>query len=161
MLNTANTQTELWFNLIREAEEKRLLTLTETQEGYLVFMLQRFMKRSEIFDTTLALEYLNSSDKPYHQREIALTDVADISLLFAGLFPDRSRKLNVSNRYFRDMGQMCFFDLAILCNRLKHKGEPMLYQDIARSIDVLISVLLCVRVTQKHNLKNTELVVAK
>lgn len=145
MLDTANTQTELWVNLLRKAQNKRLVTLSELQESYLVFMLQRFMERKDLVEIVFALKYLESTEKIRHQKSVVLSDLADGGLLFAGLFPERASRLHVSSRYFRDMSQICFFDLAEVCTQLKHLGEAVLYKELGRTIDLLISVLLCIR----------------
>lgn len=96
MLHLANNQTELWVNLIKEAESRADTTLTENQESYMVFMLMRFINRCELLSTTLALQYLESTLETRKVQEVKLVDTADASLLFAGLFPERGRKLNVS-----------------------------------------------------------------
>ncbi|MEI6810825.1 MAG: hypothetical protein WCK60_02095 [Candidatus Nomurabacteria bacterium] len=151
MLHIANTQTELWVNLLKEAENRAQTKLTENQESYMVFMLMRFIARCELLSTTLALQYLESMLEKRRVKEVMLADTADTSLLFAGLFPERSKKLNVSSAYFMNISRSCFLGLADLCENMKHVGEATLYREIGTNIEKLTHVLYCTRVEHKAN----------
>jgi hypothetical protein len=145
MLHIGNTQTELWVNLLQEAEARAKTKLTVNQESYLVFMLMRFVERSELLGITLSLQYLESTLESRKVQEIKLADTADAGLLFAGLLPERAKRLNVSSSYFRNMSRTCFLGLADLCESMKHKEESLLYREIAQSIEQLAYVLYCTR----------------
>ena len=148
MLHTGNTLTELWVDLLQEASGRAKTKLTENQESYLVFMLMRFIGRCELSGITLSLKYLESTLESRRVQEVKLADTADAGLLFAGLFPERSRRLNVSSSYFMEMSRICFFNLADLCEMMKHQGESMLYRDIAENVEKLTYVLSCTRTSK-------------
>jgi hypothetical protein len=97
MLHLGNSPTELWVNLLQEAEARARTKLTTNQESYLVFMLMRFIQRTELLGITLSLQYLESTLEIRRVQEIKLADTADAGLLFAGLFPERAKRLNVSS----------------------------------------------------------------
>jgi hypothetical protein len=145
MLHLGNSPTELWVNLLQEAEARARTKLTTNQESYLVFMLMRFIQRTELLGITLSLQYLESTLEIRRVQEIKLADTADAGLLFAGLFPERAKRLNVSSSYFRDISRICFSDLADLCESMKHKGESLLYREIAKDIEQLAYLLYCTR----------------
>lgn len=153
VLHTANTQTGLWVDLLKEAEDRAQIKLTENQESYLVFMLMRFIAKCELLSTTLALQYLESMLERRKVQEVMLADTADTSLIFAGLFPERSKKLNVSSAYFMNISRSCFLGLADLCENMKHKGEATLYREIGTNIEKLTHVLYCTRVKNVANLE--------
>ncbi|MFA6608322.1 MAG: hypothetical protein WCT07_00180 [Candidatus Paceibacterota bacterium] len=145
MLHVRDTQTELFFDLIRDGEKRAKTFLPESLESYMVFMLQRHLKNATITTTVFAIEYLENLTKNLHERQSCLSETADAGLILAGLFPERSRRLNVSYTYFTDMSQLCFFDLAQVCHRLEHEGEAMLYKELGENVQKLAGVLYASR----------------
>lgn len=152
MFHTGNTQTELFVSLLKDAQRNAQVALTENEESYAVFMLMRFMRRCEILNTTLALKYLESTLESRAVSAVLLQDAADAGLLFAGLFPERSRRLNVPYTYFANMSRICFLTLADICDTLKHQGEAMLYREVGASTEKLSYVLSCTRMNAANQL---------
>ena len=142
----AETSTELWIKLLKEGQSTSKIGLTESQESYAVFMLQRFLRRTEFASVPFALQYLEGMliVGPI-ERQGRLADVADASLIMAGLFPERARRINVNSDYFIQMSRMCFQELIRICQRLKRQGETMLYQEIQEGVPDIAHVLYALR----------------
>lgn len=141
MLLTANNQVELWKDTITEAALRSQITLTENRSAYLVFALIRFMRQPFLLDKVIALSYLKSNQEMPRLRGEMLAETADTSLLIAGLFPERTKRLNVSSTYFIDMSQVCYHELALVCDSLRHKGEAELYREVGDNVKDLACVL--------------------
>lgn len=147
MIRTHTSETALWVDLVQEAKSSAKINLTEIQEGYLVFMLMRFLKRREVFSITIALQYLEGVHATGAIQESLLADTGDSSLLFAGLYPERAKSLNVSSSYFVDMSCICFSTLSTLCAKKKHLEEAKLYEELATNTVNLATVLGAMRTT--------------
>lgn len=140
-----NAETRLWVDLLKEGQRRARVSLTETEESYTVFMLQRFTRKTDLLALTLALAFLEHEQEPAMQRQDSLWETADTGLLVAGLFPERAKRKNVSVSYFTDMSQICFFELASICDRLKHPGEACMYREIGAGVERVAYVLYCTR----------------
>lgn len=146
------TATATWVQFVKKGEEHSRHFLDEEIESFLVFTLMRFEQRTDLLALTLALEYLKASTEYTGQRkEQALTDVGDTSLIFAGLFPERSHRLNVPASYFSQMGRMAFTDLANLFALKKLRGLEGLYRNAEKSFSVMTEVLLSARENKYGN----------
>lgn len=142
----ATTEMGLWVDLLREGQERARVALSETEESYTAFMLQRFTERQELTSITLALAYLESQiENSTAKRQGVLWDTADAGLILAGLFPERARTKNVPVSYFTGMSQVCYFELAQLCERMKLPGEAEQYREIGFGVERLAYVLYCTR----------------
>src|SRR6185312_5855189 len=97
------TATADWQTLIKEAEVASHHPLGEDLESYLVFLLIRFMKKAEMANSVLALEFLHSLELAGRVQADQLRDVGDKCLLFAGLFPGRAERRRVRISYFVEM----------------------------------------------------------
>jgi hypothetical protein len=155
-MHTEYTETRLWRDLLKEGQTRAYVNLSETQEAYTVHTLQRFLLDSELIKTTLALGYLESQTESQAKRYGSLWNTADAGVLLAGLFPEQARKRNVSVSYFMGMSQVCFFDLAQLCDRMKRPLEAKEYREIGTGVERIVCVLHCVRRrnTTVHELLN-------
>ena len=86
-------------------------------ESYLVFLLGRFNQRPDIAKSVLATEFLSSLEKTPHKQRDGLRDVGDKCLLFAGFFPEQAEKKCVKVKYFVELGQTAYIQLAELSKR--------------------------------------------
>ncbi|HHJ19930.1 MAG TPA: hypothetical protein ENJ84_08960, partial [Gammaproteobacteria bacterium] len=75
-----------WQKLLREAGEHSGVELDEELESYLVFMLMRYLKRPDMAQRVMALEFLEALQQDRRQREESLREVGDQCLLYSGLF---------------------------------------------------------------------------
>ncbi|MEN9881117.1 MAG: hypothetical protein RLZZ308_300 [Candidatus Parcubacteria bacterium] len=144
-MHPEDTWKKLLVELVQEGEQRAKIHLSENQESYLVFALRRFAQKCNFLDEALALNYLISISKPSYEQSMLLADTADASLLIAGLYPERAKRLNVSSSYFMTLSKMSFFSLVDVCEKLKHKGEASLYKELGENVSNLVSVLYCTR----------------
>lgn len=122
------TEIATWLSFIRKGEEIARKNLHEDLESFLVFTLMRFVKRNDLFSFTLALEYLRASTEQVgKKKEHTLSEVGDVSLILAGLYPERAKKLNVSSEYFSNMGKLAFTELAQNFSERGLHGMKQLY----------------------------------
>lgn len=140
-----NAETGLWVDLLKEGQDRAHITLSETEESYTTFMLQRFARRTDLTTITFALAFLEHEHEGPVQRQDSLWETADASLLVAGLFPERARRKNVPVSYFTDMSQICFFELANVCERLRRPDEAGMYREIGTGVERVAYVLFCTR----------------
>lgn len=141
MLALANTQTELWKNFLEAGQISSGIKLKENQEAYAVFLLQRFLKRTELMGMVLAIQYLESLLETRSMRSVILSDTADASLIFAGLYPERARRLHVSDEYFITICKMFLIELADICSEMKKVGEAELYREISDTVEDIAIVM--------------------
>lgn len=135
-----------WVEFVKSGEARAEHNLGEELESFLVFTLMRFAKRTDIFSTTLAIEFLNASTNyTGRKKEQTLSEVGDTSLILAGLFPERSRRLGVSSSYFLEIGRMAFSDLADSFKRRKLGGLEGLYRNVGNGFPFMTDVLLATR----------------
>ena len=142
MLMLANTQVELWKNFLEAGQISSGVKLTENQEAYTVFLLQRFLRGTELMGMVLAIQYLESLLETRTKRSVLLSDTADASLILAGLYPERARRLHVSDYYFITMCKQCLEELASICFEIKRNGEAELYKEISRTAED-IAIVMC------------------
>jgi hypothetical protein len=122
-----------WYALINEAENHLSLQLDEAQESYLVFLLIRFMQRPEWAEKALALDFFQTIQLERGQRRFyQLQELGDKCLLFAGLFPEQSKRKRVQASYFVDVGRTAFSELIATDNHF-----AILCDGFQRMIDVL------------------------
>lgn len=105
---------EQWQNLVQEAEYQSQLHLHEDLESYLVFLLNRYNTRTSLAESRPGLELLQSLSQLSSAQSIQLRDVGDRCLLFAGFFPGIAQRRRVNVRYFVDIGQSAYGQLAML-----------------------------------------------
>ncbi|HAT68419.1 MAG: hypothetical protein A2481_01630 [Candidatus Yonathbacteria bacterium RIFOXYC2_FULL_47_9] len=140
------TETAAWVQFVRIGESRAMCMLGEELESFLVFTLMRFTRRTDLFSIVLALKFLDASTEyTGRKKECALAEVGDVSLILAGLFPERSRKLGVPASYFPEMGRMAFSDLADFFGRSKLKSLEKLYRKAGNGFPSMMDVLLAAR----------------
>ncbi len=101
-----------WQALVAEAEELSGVQLGEELESYLVFTLMRYLRRPEMAQRILALDFLEAFQQSHPQRNEALRDVGDQCLLFSGLFPRRAERRRVRVSYYVKLGRSAYQNLA-------------------------------------------------
>jgi len=140
------TVTATWVEFVKKGEVNSNCNLNEDLEGFLVFTLMRFMRRTDLFSIVLALEFLNASlEYTGKKKEQALSEVGDVSLILSGPFPERSQRLGVSSSYFSQMGRMAFSGLADSFAERKLRSLAILYQNERDGFPLMTEVLLAAR----------------
>ena len=135
-----------WIKLVRRGEDRAGVPLGEDLESFLVFTLMRLMRRTNLFSLVLAVEYLETINTyTGKKREIYLSDIGDMCLIHAGLFPERYRRFGIHSSYFGNIGSAAFSELAELFSRRKQPAFGNLYQRVGDAFPSMVEVLLATR----------------
>lgn len=137
---TGPTPTELWRELVREGEERSGARLDEDTESYLVFTLMRHDRDAPLASRIMAIEFLSALERGGRLREQDLRDVGDRCLLIAGLYPELAERRRVSQRYFVELGQHAYDELAHATRAALADLYARLVRLFARLVRVLIEV---------------------
>ncbi|MEO8402062.1 MAG: hypothetical protein ABI597_09760 [Gammaproteobacteria bacterium] len=139
---TNSTSIALWHDIINDAEKSCAVKLKEEIECYLVFLLMRYTNKPELTKQIIALEFLEGAMLTPHQRALALQDVGDKCLLFAGLFPSIAEKRLVRLSYFINLGQASYV-------RISQKNND-LYELLSKQFVSLMDILQSIRQYTKN-----------
>lgn len=131
------TPLELWFDLVREAEQRAHTALDEPVESYLVFLLQRHQHDHVLAGRIMALEWLDGLERVGTERTEALRDVGDRCLLVAGLFPRLALRRRVTPAYYAGLGQAAYAAVA----ETPRAGYAELFRQLARAFEAMRRVL--------------------
>lgn len=135
-----------WVEFVREGEKRAELPLGEELESFLVFTLIRLIKKTNIFSPALAIDYLETiNTHTGRARELYLSEIGDICLVHAGLFPERHERFGIHPSYFRNIGCAAFDELGALFSRKGRKSYGGLYQRAADGFPFMTEVLLATR----------------
>lgn len=135
------TDTALWLQLVREAEQEYGERLPEDMESYLVFMLMRHCRDSSLAQAAIALEYLRAQDLQGQARVDRMRDIGDQCLILSGLFPRRAARRNVRVSYYVDLGRSAYHQFS---HHLGH-ATAELYQQLAETFVTLMDILQTIR----------------
>jgi len=111
-LHTAPTQEALFQDMLLDAEHSAHIELAHDVEGYLVYLMMRFLRGNIRLNGAIALHYMEAAQQRGSARVDALSDTGDACLLLAGLFPEQARHRMVNVGYFARIGQDCYRFLA-------------------------------------------------
>ncbi len=146
-----------WQELLREAEALSGIELDEELESYLVFTLMRWLRRPDMAQRVLALDFLEALQQQARLRDESLRDVGDQCLLFSGLFPRRAERRRVRVSYYVDLGRGAYRnlaegigDLARLFGRLAEEFVPAM--DVLQSIRAVAGESSGMTALQAHEL---------
>jgi len=134
------TSTAHWHDLVCEAEQQSHQHLGEEVQSYLVFLLQRFLSKTEIASRVLALDYLKSLRSVGQLKVEKLRDVGDICLLHAGFFPRRAHRRRVSVNYYVDLGIGAYYQLHHYTSHQHGHLFAHLYESFVTAMDVLQAI---------------------
>ena len=102
-----------WHALVRSAGHACRTRLAEPVEAYVVFMLMRFSRRTDLGQHALATEYLEGMQEPESRAGgERLQATGDECLLICGLFPQRVRRRALPFSYYVDLGRGAYDTLA-------------------------------------------------
>jgi len=140
MVITETGNTAQWQMLVNEASQLADIQLDEEIESYLVFTLMRYLRRADMVNRILALDYLNAFERSEQLRGETLRDIGDHCLLFSGLFPKIAEKRRVKVSYFVDLGRSAYINLAGNFQQLSD-----LYHHLADDFVVAMDTLQAIR----------------
>lgn len=135
-----------WVEFVKEGERRAELPLGEELESFLVFTLMRLVKKTDIFSFVVATDYLDAiNTNTGKTREVHLSEIGDICLIHAGLFPERHERFGIHPSYFRSIGSAAFDELGSLLARKGRSKYGDLYQRAADGFPFMTEVLLATR----------------
>jgi hypothetical protein len=135
------TTTAQWQSLVKDAESSSNLRLNNELESYLVFLLGYYNRRPDIANSVFAKEFLTGmTEKRARQRE-CLREVGDKCLLFSGFFPEQAEKRQVKIKYFIELGQTAYIQVA----SLSKAGSASLYNALSYDFISLMEILHAIR----------------
>lgn len=135
------TDTSQWYALVNEAQASTRLVLNENTESYLVFLLMRFSQTTQLIESVMALDFLESMHVAGRRQVELLREVGDKSLLFCGLFPGMAVKRNVRLDYFSDMGQAAYLTVS----ELQDSESANLYLQLSTQFMTMQQILQAMR----------------
>lgn len=130
-----------WHAIINEAQASTSLVLDENTESYLVFLLMRFSQSTQLMESVMAFDFLESMHAPQKQQVQLLRDVGDKSLLFCGLFPGMAVKRHVRLEYYSDMGQAAYMTVS----ELEEPSMAGLFFQLSRQFPTMQQILQALR----------------
>ena len=117
----------LWYDLVRDGEQRAGLTLGESVQSYLVFVLMRHLRDSTLAAHVFALELFWAADQVGRARADALRDLGDRCLLIAGRYPALAERRRVSADYYANIGCGAYHGVA----ESARDGYSALYAELA------------------------------
>lgn len=135
------TDISQWYALVTEAEMAAHQNLNENTESYLVFLLQRFAQTPQLFESTVAMDFLTAVQGSTQLQIEQLKAVGDKSLLLCGLFPGLAARRHVSIDYYSQMGQAAYLTVS----ELQERATAELYLQLSQYFPNLQKILQAMR----------------
>ncbi len=132
-----STNMSEWLSLVVDAQSKQSTYLCEDLESYLVFLLMRFSDKPNILSKVICLELLEINYSGSRVLEQDLQEIGDTCLIFSGLYPEISKKRNVNNSYYTEMGKTAYGTLSNHKDSIHRKLYGLLYQEFTSLTNVL------------------------
>lgn len=146
------TDTSQWHALVNEAQASTRLVLNENTESYLVFLLMRFSHTTQLIESVVAIDFLDSMNTTGKRQIDRLREVGDKSLLLCGLFPGMANKRHVGLDYYSGMGQAAYLTVG----ELQERAMADLYFQLSNQFTTMQQILQAMRgdyiqITQKDD----------
>ena len=131
--------------LVSIGEEKARITLPHQLRIFLVLCLAEYLHDPSVVHDVFALGLLRSPAEFGARGNMLLKRTGDVSLLWAGLYPERARRLNVCPEYFRFMSQSAYANLAARLHAAGKVDRGKFYDEVAIRLYSLETVLYAAR----------------
>lgn len=132
-----------WRKLIIEGQEKAGFQLTESVENYVVITLDAHTTVTTLSSSIIAIDFLNNIHIKSVKNSRMLRSVGDQCLILAGLFPERAKRKNVSDDYFKNLGENAYYILSF--SATPNKSDHGLFYQLFENFSDLIHVLRAMR----------------
>lgn len=126
----------LWRDAIQQAENRCAVKLNHELEAYLISVLMHYTDKPEIAKQVFAKAFLDAMQTRDRERVMALKQVGDQCLIYAGLYPQAAERKLVKVTYFVDLGRSAYATLSMTANDLFWR---LAYQFVSL-MDVLQSI---------------------
>lgn len=136
---THEATAHLWIDLIKTAETSCEIHLHELVEAYLIDLLKRYLKQTDMVDKVMATQFLEAFSMPASSQRQGqlLQKIGDECLLFAGLFPENADRRQVEVSYFVQIGKTAYHTVSVTAGDLFDllSGQFVALMDVLQSID--------------------------
>lgn len=126
----------LWRDAIQQAEARCAVKLNHELEAYLISVLMHYTDKPEIAKQVFAKAFLEAMQTSDRERVLALKEVGDQCLLYAGLYPRAAERKLVKVTYFVGLGRSAYATLSTTANDIFWR---LAYQFVSL-MDVLQSI---------------------
>src|SRR3990167_7049607 len=141
-----------WRKLLLEGQDKAGFQLTEVVENYVVITLNAHVTHTQLASSVMAIDLLKNIHIKSVTNAHALRSVGDQCLILAGLFPDRTKRKNVSTEYFRNLGENAYYVLSFA--KPFQKCDHTLFYQLFENFSDLVQVLKAMRLYAENKLFN-------
>ena len=131
------TSISQWYALLKDTLEQTGKKLDDSVESYVILTLDHYAKDASWTNATIAIEFLETVSALPQSHE-KLRSVGDRCLILSGLFPERAKKVNVSTRYYIDIGQQAYL---FLSDNTHLKYDPKLFAKLGHHFGELAHLL--------------------
>jgi hypothetical protein len=132
-----------WRNLLIEGQQKTGFLLTESVESYVVLTLDANTTNIDLSSVVIAIDFLKNIHTHSMKNVRMLRRIGDQCLILAGLFPDRAKRRNVSQDYFKNLGENAYYVLSY--SALQWKLDRALFYQLFENFSALVEVLHAMR----------------
>jgi len=144
-LNHTSGVTAQWHKLVSDAQIASGISLEKPIKSYLIYTLIQYTQRPDIAARIFAIDYLLANQEQGHVRTNQLRDLADQCLLYAGLFPQYSKRRNVRVSYYVDIGRSAYSDISNC-----YHDEKDIYAELSDKFVALMDTLLAIHHIDKQ-----------
>lgn len=143
----------LFDDLVRSGEKRANTPLPFALHQFLVYVLVDHLREVKLLYAEFAVPFLSWPEKRggVEVKVVHLRRLGDAALLHAGLFPERAYRLNVSDTYFAEMGEMAYASLAALLSGNGRREPGSFFSAVARGFGQLALVLSATREKRYHD----------
>ena len=113
-IKTGPTEIAQWHSVILDAQAQTGIYLPESIEHYIVLTLHTYTKDTSLITAVMAIEFLNAIENTASIKLNKLRQVGDHCLIISGLFPERTKRKNVSPEYFENIGKEAYYNLSFV-----------------------------------------------
>ena len=135
-LLTSESTELLWQHVLKDAQKDCSVTLENTVESYLISLLIRHTNHPALVGQVFATSLLQALQLNEYQRNYTLQQVGDHCLLYAGLFPEATKRRLVKLNYFVDLGRSAYGRITDKTSHIYHS----LALDFVQLMDILQSI---------------------
>ena len=146
VIQVPHSSLSAFYTLVEEARKSSTTPLSEDLQSYLVLLLLRFMKMTQLVDSIFALDFLENIKKSNRESLQILREIGDKCLLFSGLFPNRAKHRLVNVSYYVKLGQNAYLALS----HHSHTQLATFYENLSRQFVPLMDILHLIREMDSH-----------
>lgn len=127
-------------DLIKSVSKKQGVELSTFTQDYLSQVLERFSILPTFEVPTLAVEYLEASQKPLMEQFSTYQKLGDTSLFSSGFFAERIERSMVDLDYFSAIGARSYERAGSIRDSLAHEKQLNVYFELAKQFQKFVNL---------------------